>query len=828
MSEGSRKGEVALAEAMRATLTRTDVAAGETVVRQGDEGRRFYLVEAGALDVILTSEDGLRLPVARLGPGSHFGEMSLLGGTPVSADVVASEPSILYAAAPEEFDELIRRKPESVHYLAGELALRLKQTNEQLAAQQQRQATLSKLISSRPSSPFKSDLPSLGRRMMATVAEAAESDLPLLIAGEKGVGRRAVALHIHSVGPRRSRAVLVVDCRELPADEARSQLFGDAHPEFVSRFADRLGYLQAADRGTLILANLDRLPTEVQEELAVFVRTQDDSAEDSRVSVRVIGTVEALSETSGEQSGLCDALIQTFPSGQAIQLRPLRERRRDIVPLAEHFLEQAAQLGGGPARRFGESAKRKLQTYDFRFENLEELRQVVNLSVDLADAEEVRAEHLFFGAGVGVDAPQVDLLRWPWLEQQLQQSGRPLTAAKALVGIAFAGIVAACVAAPDTRLGQVTNVMVWGLWWPALIILSVLFGRVWCAVCPLSSGAEVVQQAAGRGLPPTDRLKDAGPILALIGFAGIIWIEHVTGMSANPRSTAVLLLSLAAIAAAVGWLYQRHTWCRYLCPLGAMCSIFSTASALRVQARREVCQASCAGNECYRGSERAKGCPMFNHALFLNSGQHCKLCLECLRSCPVFSPRLVLQLPLRDIWQSNLIATDVAALTIVVGLMALLLAATPIADSQYLLGGWWFTLSTLVVVALGLALHRFLRPSEKADSSSALSWAGRAVFAYAPAVAAILFAFHVLSLPWLDEISLHIGWGGGDLVKVSLLRIIQGSALGVGGLMTLWGLWRLCRQRFGPQLVTSVAAWAASGCLAVAYLAGAMVLLGRA
>jgi CRP-like cAMP-binding protein len=91
---------------MRATLTRTDVAAGETVVRQGDEGRRFYLVEAGALDVILTSEDGLRLPVARLGPGSHFGEMSLLGGTPVSADVVASEPSILYAAAPEEFDEL--------------------------------------------------------------------------------------------------------------------------------------------------------------------------------------------------------------------------------------------------------------------------------------------------------------------------------------------------------------------------------------------------------------------------------------------------------------------------------------------------------------------------------------------------------------------------------------------------------------------------------------------------------------------------------------------------------------------------------------------------
>lgn len=95
-------------------------------------------------------------------------------------------------------------------------------------------------------------------------------------------------------------------------------------------------------------------------------------------------------------------------------------------------------------------------------------------------------------------------------------------------------------------------------------------------------------------------------------------------------------------------------------------------------------------------------------------------------------------------------------------------------------------------------------------------------------VVAILFAFHVLSLPWLDEISLHIGWGGGDLVKVSLLRIIQGSALGVGGLMTLWGLWRLCRQRFGPKLVTSVAVWMPSGFLAAAYLDGAMILLGRA
>lgn len=224
--EANTERAVLLAKEMRATLTPVEVEAGETVVRQGDKGRGFYLVESGGLDVVVTSEDGLRLPVARLGPGSHFGEMSLLGGAAVSADVVASERSVLYAATPEEFDELIRRKPELVHGLAGELAIRLKQTDEQLAAQQQRQVTLGKLISSRPSSPFKSDLPSLGKRIMATVVEASNSDLPLVIAGEKGVGKRALALYIHSAGIRQNKVDFVVIAGDCIIEQASTRTSG--------------------------------------------------------------------------------------------------------------------------------------------------------------------------------------------------------------------------------------------------------------------------------------------------------------------------------------------------------------------------------------------------------------------------------------------------------------------------------------------------------------------------------------------------------------------------------------------------------------------------
>ncbi len=96
-AERSERGAALLAEEMRAAVAPVCVEAGDIVAHQGEKGRRFYLVDAGALDVVITSEEGLRLPVARLGPGSHFGEMSLLAGMPVSADVVAAESLAVYS-----------------------------------------------------------------------------------------------------------------------------------------------------------------------------------------------------------------------------------------------------------------------------------------------------------------------------------------------------------------------------------------------------------------------------------------------------------------------------------------------------------------------------------------------------------------------------------------------------------------------------------------------------------------------------------------------------------------------------------------------------------
>jgi transcriptional regulator with AAA-type ATPase domain/polyferredoxin len=813
-----------LAEAVRQAVPPTQVAAGETVVRQGDEGRKLYLVHSGALDVVVTAEEGLRLPVARLGPGTHFGEMSLLAGMPVSADVVACEPSILYAVTAEQFDELVREDRALMEYLAEELAVRLKRTNEQLSALQQRQTALSRLIGAPHAQPFRSDLPSFGKKLQAAVQEACRADGPLLIVGEDGVGKRGLAQHIHSMSNRRERPVLVVDCAEIPADEATAQLFGGAQPDAVARFADSLGYIQAADGGTLVLANIERLPADAHHNVATFLRTHAGAEAEFCVSVRVIATSCLSPADLAGNEAIDEQLKAALAGAPAIELLALRNRRRDIIPLAEHFLATTARRTGAEPRQLSDSARRELLGYDFPFGNARELRQVMELACQLAEGDTIRPEHLFFGPGGGPEAAQLDLLRWPWLERVLLD-GRLLSGLKLLVGLVFGAMVIASLAAPDSVAARAANLMVWGIWWPALIVSLLLLGRAWCAVCPLSSSAQVVQRAWGRQLALPDWLKEFGPIFGLVGFVGIVWVEQVTGMADKPLYTACLLVSLAVAAIFIGWLFQRHAWCRYLCPLGAMGAVFSVASALRVQARREVCGASCTGHECYRGGEKGDGCPMFSHALFLSSGQHCKLCMECLRSCPSQSPRLILQPPLRDIWRSNLITADMAPLTVVVGLLALFLAATPIIRPESRPGGLWFTIGALAAIGVGLALTRLFQHRQQTAGSRDVSWTARAVYAYAPAAAALLLAFHLRALPWLERVAVRVTTAEGVAVGASILQLAQWAAALAGGLMTGWALWWLCSGRFGPGPLKPLIVWIALGLLAAVGLVEGLILL---
>jgi hypothetical protein len=189
---------------------------------------------------------------------------------------------------------------------------------------------------------------------------------------------------------------------------------------------------------------------------------------------------------------------------------------------------------------------------------------------------------------------------------------------------------------------------------------------------------------------------------------------------------------------------------------------------------------------------------MYSHALFLSGGQHCKLCMQCLRSCPSHSPRLFCQAPLRDVWASDLIVADYAPLSLVAGLLAWLLAAG-LAPQRPAAWSAWFAVACAAVAVLGLVLSRVVGGAGRAERGGRESRWARVLYAYAPAAGGLLLAFHLGEAPWAAEVEAHLVAGGRLYLGLSLLQALQVSAVVAGGLMTLWALWQLCCGAGGPS-----------------------------
>jgi DNA-binding NtrC family response regulator len=197
------------------------------------------------------------------------------------------------------------------------------------------------------------------RRLLEQVKVASTTAASVLIVGEPGTGKRHVARVIHQLGARPDAPLMSFDCRALPAEVLERELF-------VATEADAPARLAAAGGATLILGDVLELPRDVQSRLV--------EALDGRV--RLIGV------TSGDPEAAVhsDRLRADFyfaASILTIRLLPLRERRDEILLLAQHFLERANRRGGPQRSGFTPAAESALAAYDWPG-NLRELARVVD------------------------------------------------------------------------------------------------------------------------------------------------------------------------------------------------------------------------------------------------------------------------------------------------------------------------------------------------------------------------------------------------------------------------------------------------------------------
>jgi DNA-binding NtrC family response regulator len=235
------------------------------------------------------------------------------------------------------------------------------------------------------------------RELRDAIRTVADSAVPLLIEGESGTGKEVLARNAHSLGRRRNRPLVILNCLEVPRSLMQSELFGHLKGSFTGASRDRAGLIESACGGTLFLDEIGEMPRSLQ---AAFLRVLQERevrriGESRRraVDVRfVFATNSGLDELVERGRFRLDLFYRMC--GVRLHIPPLRARRGDIPVLAGHFLGIASGERGGKPPRVTAKAMNRLMSHDWPG-NVRELKHEMERALALYPGTSyIRAEML--------------------------------------------------------------------------------------------------------------------------------------------------------------------------------------------------------------------------------------------------------------------------------------------------------------------------------------------------------------------------------------------------------------------------------------------------
>jgi len=234
------------------------------------------------------------------------------------------------------------------------------------------------------------------REVVRTVERIAPSDVTVLITGESGTGKEVIADLLHAFSPRSKGRIIKINCAALPRELIESELFGSVKGAFTGAHSDREGLFRLAEGGTLLLDEISEMPIDTQSKLLRVLQDQEVRPVGGKTSYktncRLIASTNRPTAEAIREGKLREDLFYRI-SAIAVHLPPLRERREDIMPLANAFLKRFAAQANRVIKGFTVAAVERLTAFEWPG-NVRQLQNEVQRAVLLSEGGEVDATDL--------------------------------------------------------------------------------------------------------------------------------------------------------------------------------------------------------------------------------------------------------------------------------------------------------------------------------------------------------------------------------------------------------------------------------------------------
>ena len=228
--------------------------------------------------------------------------------------------------------------------------------------------------------------------------KVAPTDATVLLTGETGTGKEVFAQAVHNGGKRADKMFLAINCNAFSKELLESEIFGHKAGAFTGAIKDKKGLIEEAHEGTLFLDEIGEMPTDLQSKLLRVLETSEfikvGDTKPTKVNVRFIAATNRNLKKEVEKGMFREDLFYRL-NVFTIELPPLRERKNDVLLLADIFLKLFSEKVNKKIRGLSEEAKIVLQNYQWKG-NIRELKNMMERAVILDDNDTIDVDDLPF------------------------------------------------------------------------------------------------------------------------------------------------------------------------------------------------------------------------------------------------------------------------------------------------------------------------------------------------------------------------------------------------------------------------------------------------